>query len=103
MIVCVFIQPVCGVLYSYIHSCTAVCMYNDLMFNKHQIPVFTSFNLIHRDEHQLEWEQMMREREAKRREAERARQELETRHRIEARVRARQEAENRANQQEEEG
>lgn len=44
----------------------------------------------------------MREREAKRREAERARQELETRHRIEARVRARQEAEAKK-QAEEEG
>ena len=79
-----------------------LCVYNNLLFT-HQTSVFTSLHLTHRDEHQLEWEQMVREREAKRRETERARQELETRHRIEARVRARQEAENRANQKAEEG
>ena len=60
--------------------------------------------LPYRDEHQLEWEEMVKEREAKRREAERARQELETRHRIEARVRARQqEAEAKAKKEEEKG
>ena len=60
--------------------------------------------LPYRDEHQLEWEEMVKEREAKRREAERARQELETRQRIEARVRARQqEAEAKAKKEEEKG
>lgn len=55
-----------------------------------------------RDEHQMEWEETLRERETQRREAEKARIELETRQRIEARIRARQEAELKAKREQEE-
>ena len=48
------------------------------------------------DEHEREWLEKEAEREAKRKEIERARQELETRRRIEARLRAKQEAESKA-------
>ena len=45
---------------------------------------------------ELEWAAVARDREVRKREAERARQELETRRRIEARLKAKQEAEGKA-------
>ena len=87
-----------------IESCGSVlCIDIILLFEQTYLTVCEGYiHMLYRDEHQLEWEEMVKGREAKQREIERARQELETRQRIEARVKARlEQAEAKAKKEEE--